>query len=189
MDSIRTVTAEFICLFKRVVHESAVLVATDDLFEVNNSPSVVLQGPILAEDRRRRTQARLIEKNVPELTYEECKAPRLYHLDFDIIVTTATETELLGIQEAIARLYQTHPEIEFGEEGSLNLTELVPLGGLRRVNLSNLRQASGRIRIEDCPVYDGIVTQGKLIRDRTFEFKSQYESIETRTFPPQGGIT
>jgi hypothetical protein len=30
------------------------------------------------------------------------------------------------------------------DKGALNLTELIPVGGLRRVNLSNLRQASGR---------------------------------------------
>ncbi len=38
----------------------------------------------------------------------------------------------------------------------------MPLGGLKRVNLSNLRQASGRCRIEDCPIYDGRVSTGKL---------------------------
>ncbi len=38
------------------------------------------------------------------------------------------------------------------DRGSLNLTEIVPLGGLRRVNLPNLRQSSGRCRIENCPV-------------------------------------
>lgn len=185
MSTILTVTQEFIRLFKREVHESAVLVAADDVFEVKDTPSVILQGPVLTENGQRRTQARLIEKNVPDLSYEECKAPRLYHLDFDIVVTTATETELLSLQEAVARLYQTHPVIEIGDKGSLNLTELVPVGGLRRVNLSNLRQASGRARVEDCPIYDGQVRQGKLIRDRVFDFKDGVQ--ETRTFKPHEG--
>jgi len=38
----------------------------------------------------------------------------------------------------------------------------VPVGGLKRVNLSDLRQASGRCRIEDCPVYDGRFQSGRL---------------------------
>jgi hypothetical protein len=185
MSTIRTVTQEFIRLVRREVHESAVLVAADDVFEVKDTPSVILQGPVLTENGQRRTQARLIERNVPDLSYEECKAPRLYHLGFDIVVTTATETELLSLQEAVARLYQTHPVLEISDKGSLNLTELVPVGGLRRVNLSNLRQASGRARVEDCPVYDGQVRQGKLIRDRVFDFKDGVQ--ETRTFKPHEG--
>jgi len=185
MDSILTVTQEFIRLVRREVHESAVLVAADDVFEVKDTPSVILQGPVLTENGQRRTQARLVEKNVPDLSYEECKAPRLYHLDFDIVVTTAAEAERLGLQEAIARLYQTHPVLEIADKGSLNLTELVPVGGLRRVNLSNLRQASGRARVEDCPVYDGEVRHGKLIRDRVFDFQGGVE--ETRTFKPHEG--
>ena len=65
---------------------------------------------------------------------------------------------------------------------SLNLTELVPLGGLARVNLSNLRQSSGRIRIESCPVYDGDLRDGRLIRDRTFQFHG--DVTEQRTIQP-----
>jgi len=184
MGTIRAVTEEFIRLIRREVHGNAVLVSADDVFEVKNTPSVILQGPTLTENGRRRSLARLVEKDVPTLSYEECKAPRLYHLDFDIIVTTATEAELLGFQEAIARLYQTHPVLTIGSEGSLNLTEVVPVGGLRRVNLSNLRQASGRARIEDCPVYDGQVLTGKLIRDRAFAFHGGVD--ETRTVQFEG---
>jgi len=68
------------------------------------------------------------------------------------------------------------------DRGTLNITELVPLGGLRRVNLSDLRQSSGRCRIEDCPVYDGLVETGPLIRDRKFEFRDGVE--EDRTYTP-----
>lgn len=185
MSAVRSSVEEFIRLVKREIHDSAVLVSADDVFEVKDTPSVILQGPTLTENRRRRTPARLIEKDVDSLSYEECEAPRLYHLDFDIVVTTATEIELLALQESIARLYQRYPFIPIGDEGSLNLTELVPVGGLRRVNLSNLRQASGRARIEDCPVYDGQVQLGKLIRDRTFQFHGPLNEI--RTFEPHEG--
>ena len=72
--------------------------------------------------------------------------------------------------EKVARFFQLYPILAIGQEGTLNVTELIPLGGLRRVNLSNLRQASGRLRIEDCPVYDGRITQGKLIRGSHVHF-------------------
>ena len=186
MGAIRSATEAFIRLAKREVHENAVLVAADDVFEVTRTPSVILQGPMIKENGSRRSQARLVEKIPANFSFEECKAPRLYHLDFNVIVTTDSEGDLLDFQEKVARLYQTHPVIEIGSEGSLNLTELMPLGGLRRINLSNLRQASGLVRIEDCPVYTGEVTLGKLIRDRIFSFDDGIQQ-ELRTLPASEG--
>ncbi len=162
MDILREVVESFIRLAKSQIHPGAVLVAADDVFEVTNVPSVVLQGPTFTEDGARRTPAMLIRRNEADLTFEQCRLPRLYHLDFDVIVTTGKESDLLELIEKVARFYQLHPVLEVGARGSLNLTELVPLGGLKRVNLSNLRQASGRYRIEDCPIYDGRVVTGKL---------------------------
>lgn len=162
MELIREVVETFVRLVKTEVDQGAVLVAADDMFEVTNVPSVVLQGPTLSEDSDRRTPAMMVSRNESELTFEQCRHPRLYHLDFDVIVTTGKETELLDLTEKIARFYQLHPAMEVGDHGVLNITELVPLGGLKRVNLSNLRQASGRCRIEDCPIYDSRVIAGKL---------------------------
>lgn len=162
MELIREVVETFIRLVKSEIDPGAALVAADDMFEVTRTPSVVLQGPTLTENAVRRTPAMLIKHNESELTFEQCRHPRLYHLDFDVIITTGKESELLDLTEKVVRFYQLHPELEIGEHGVLNLTELVPLGGLKRVNLSNLRQASGRCRIEDCPIYDGRVADGKL---------------------------
>ena len=103
-----------------------------------------------------------INRNESEQTFESYRHPRLYHLDFDVIVTTGTQADLLDFTDKFARFYQLHPVLTFGDIGELNLTELTPLGGLKRVNLSNLRQALGRCRIEDCPVYDGRITSGRL---------------------------
>lgn len=182
MSTIQTVTETLIRLAKQAIHPDTVLVCPDDLFEVQRTPSVILQGPKLAEDRFRRSQSRLFEKNVAELSFEECRFPRLYHLDFDLVVTVDRESELLGFHESVSRFLQLHPEIAIADQGSLNLTELVPLGGLARVNLSNLRQSSGRIRIESCPVYDGDLRDGRLIRDRTFQFHG--DVTEQRTIQP-----
>jgi hypothetical protein len=162
LDVLREVVESFIRLAKSEIHPGTVMVCADDVFEVTDVPSVVLQGPTLSEDGGRRTPAMLTRRSEAVLTFEQCRRPRLYHLDFDVIVTTGKESELLDLTEKIARFYQLHPTLVVGEHGSLGITELVPLGGLKRVNLSNLRQSSGRCRIEDCPVYDGRVVSGKL---------------------------
>ncbi|MEN6521110.1 MAG: hypothetical protein ABFD46_08180 [Armatimonadota bacterium] len=162
MELIREVVEAFIRLAKSEIDPGALLVAADDMFEVTNVPSVVFQGPTISEDALRRTPAMLVLRNEAELTFEQRKAPRLYHLDFDVIVTCGKEADLLDLTERIARFYQLHPTLDVPDRGALAVTELVPLGGLRRVNLSNLRQASGKCRIEDCPIYDGRVVSGKL---------------------------
>ncbi|MHB1001468.1 MAG: hypothetical protein ACYC27_19690 [Armatimonadota bacterium] len=165
MELLREVVESFIRLVKSEIHPNAVLVSSDHMFEVTMSPSVVIQGPSVTEDSGRRSQAKPVAINQIDLTYEQTNNPRLYHLDFDVIVTVGTEGELLDLLEKTARFYQVHPVLQVADHGSLNITELVPLGGLRRVNLSNLRQASGRCRIEDCPVYDGRVITGPLVSE------------------------
>lgn len=162
MELIREVVETFIRLVKSEIDPGAALVVADDMFEVTRTPSVVMQGPTLSENGSRRTPAMLVTRDEQYLTFEQRRSPRLYHLDFDVIITTGKESELLDLTEKVARFYQLHPVIVVGEHGSLNLTEIAPLGGLKRVNLSNLRQASGRCRIEDCPIYDGRVAAGKL---------------------------
>ncbi|MEN6358273.1 MAG: hypothetical protein ABFD83_14465 [Armatimonadota bacterium] len=169
MDILREVVEALIRLAKSEVDPSVVLISADDMFEVTKTPSVVLQGPTLTEDSDRRTQTSLVNRNETDLTFEQCRYPRLYHLDFDIIVTTARESELLDLTEKIARFYQLHPLLSVGDHWTVNLTELTALGGLKRVNLSNLRQASGRCRIEDFPVYDSRVQSGKLVAEVTIE--------------------
>jgi hypothetical protein len=179
LSTIQTATEALIRLAKQAIHLDTVLVFTDDLFEVQRTPSVILQGPKLSEDGFRHGQARLFEKNTADLSFEECRFPRLYHLDFDLVVTVDRESELLQYYEAVSRFLQLNPVIPIGDKGDLNLTELVPLGGLARVNLSNLRQSSGRLRIESCPVYDGEIRNGRLIRNRTFQFHGSVNEEQT----------
>ena len=173
MELMREVVETFIRLWKSEVSPNAVLVSADDMFEVVKSPSLILQGPTVTEDLARRTLGKSLTKHPDDLIYEECNHPRLYHLDFDVIVTTAAEGELLDLMEKAGRFYQNHPVLTLDDHGSINLTELVPVGGLRRVNLSNMRQASGRCRIEDCPIYDGRVTTGPLVAQVLTELKEQ----------------
>ncbi len=182
MSTIQTATETLIRLAQQAIHPNTVLVFTDDLFEVQRTPSVILQGPKLTEDHLRRSQTRLIEKNFVDLSFEECCFPRLYHLDFDLVVTVDHEAELLQFQESVSRFLQLNPVIPITDQGELNLTELIPMGGLARVNISNLRQSSGHLRIESCPVYDDQIRNGRLIRDRTFQFHGDVN--EERIFQP-----
>jgi hypothetical protein len=179
LSTIQTATEILIQLAKQTIHPDTVLVFTDDLFEVQSTPSVILQGPKLTEDRFRRSQTRVFEKNIADLSFEECRFPRLYHLDFDLVVTMDREAELLQFHDAASRFIQLNTVIPIDNKGELNLTELVPLGGLHRVNLSNLRQSSGRLRIESCPVYDGEIRSGRLIQDRTFQFHGDVNETQT----------
>jgi len=175
LELIREAVETFIRLWKSEVSPNAVLVSSDDIFEVTKPPSLVLQGPTVSENAARRTPAKMFTTHPEDLAYDERRHPRLYHLDFDVIATTGTEVELLTLMGKVARFYQVHTVMHIGDHGSLNLTELMPLGGLKRVNLSNLRQASGRCRIEDCPVYDGRVIYGQLIKEVLLRINAQGE--------------
>jgi len=129
-------------------------------------PALLLQGPTLLEDARRRTLASWTREDRASMTFTGGVYPRLYHLDFDLVVSAGTERALLTLIGTVAAMYQRHPLLTVPELGRLPLTELTPLGGLRRVNLSNLRQASGRLRLEDCPVGDDVSlgrTTGSLV--------------------------
>jgi len=171
MTLLREVVESFIRLVKAEIAANAVLVPPDDVFEVTKVPSFIIQGPTPIEDGSRRCSAPLLAGDREEMTFTETAHPRLYHLDFDLIATTGDAAAMLDMQEKVARFFLAHPTFPVGDRGTLNLTLLIPLGGWRRVNLSNLRQVSGRCRIEDCPVYDDTVHEGKLIHARIFEFR------------------
>lgn len=161
METIRLTTEALIRLLKAEIDSDAMLVAADDVFEVVKVPALLIQGPTLTEDARRRTLAQWAARERETMTFTGGVYPRLYHLDFDLVVSAGTERELLSLTGRMACLYQRHPVLMVDDIGALPLTEVTPLGGLRRVNLSNLRQASGRLRIEDCPVGDETALQSQ----------------------------
>ena len=184
MYSVRDVVETFVRLAQAQITPQAVLVPPDDAFEVQRVPCLVIQGPKLAENASRRTMARQLVTDVDTLTFKEQEYPRFYHLDFDFVATTAKEAELVDLVAKIVTFFAFHRELDVPPEGDrLNLTELVPVGGLARVNLTNLRQSSGRYRIEDCLVYAGEVTEGKLVVDRIFDYVGS-TFAETRTHKP-----
>jgi len=170
MDTIRLATEALIRLFQVEIDPHTLLVAADDVFEATEVPALLLQGPTPVEDARRRTLARWTEKDQSAMTFRSGRHPRLYHLDFELIASAGDERSLLTLVGNVAALYQRRPLLQVLDLGALPLTEVTPLGGWRRVNLSNLRQASGRLRLEDCPVGDADALQtetGRLIRTPT----------------------
>lgn len=172
---IQEATEALIRLIKQEVHSNCVLVSADDLFEVKRLTSVLLQGPTLTEHGHRRCPATAFQINQNDLTTKQGRFPRHYHLDYELIVTTGKEVEMLQMQEAVTAFLAAFPVLTVGT-GTLNLTELVPLGSQRRVNLSNLHQCSGKIRIEDCPVFAGAVVDGKLISRVNIAFTGDVHS-------------
>jgi hypothetical protein len=176
----------FIRRLQAEVTPNAVLINKNDLFETTNIPSLVIQGPEVEENKERRTRAKEIIKDTDALTYDERNYPRFYHLDFDFILTTGTEEELLDLQEKSIKFFLNNPELEINQDDKLNLVELTPMGGLFRPNLSNLRQSAGKYRIEDVLVYDDSLIQGKLVVDRTFEYYGENDTpIEDKTYQPE----
>ena len=184
MFSVRDVVETFVRLAQAQIAPNTVLVPPDDVVEVPRLPSLLLHGPMLVENKPRRTMAKEVVKDADALTYEERPYPRFYHLDFDLVVTTAKEADLVDLVAKIVKFFAFHREIEIPPDGEkLNLTELTPMGGLDRVNLTNLKQSSGKYRIEDCPVYSDVVEMGGLIVTRIFEYEGPALE-ETRTHEP-----
>jgi len=164
-----------------------VLVPPNDYYEIKQVPSLLIIGPKMEENRAKRVSEKIVEVDRDNLSYTERNWPRFYHLDFDFVLTASNGTELLDLQEKVITFFLDNRAVAvpvyggwglgpFGiepwgsEDVSLEfyLREMIPVGGLERPNLSNLRQASGRYRIEDVPIFDHALEEGKLVLYRDF---------------------
>ena len=190
MYSVREVIESFIRKLQADITPHAVLINKNDFFETTDIPSLLIQGPTITENKNRRTATLAVkEYRIDEeaKTYEARNYPRFYHFDFDFILTTGNEEELLDLQEKVIQFFMLNPVLAVNAEDNVNLLELTPIGGLARPNLTNLRQASGRYRLEDVLIYPGDdPISGKLILDRIFEYLDfdSEEIMETRTHNP-----
>ena len=145
-----------------------VIVGKGDLHEVKQTPSLLLVGPTLVLDKPKRFLLSDVVVDEPTLTYSETHEPWYYHLDFDLVLNTGAGTELLSLVQAVTGFFRANVALDVAPDARFLLTEMIPLGGLVRPNLSNLRQASGRYRIETVPVYDGYQATGPVVVDREF---------------------
>lgn len=184
MSLLKLATDTLVDALRAAVCEHTVLVGRDDFFELKRSPSLILQGPKLEEHAERRTMDRLVETDRDAGTFTEQDFPRLYHADFEVILTCAKQEELFEKQQKLLSFVQRTPWLVVDEKTKFALVEMTPLGGLQKPNLSNLRQAVGIYRIEDVPVFGGEVREGKLITKAIFEFRDApnndpYTTVET----------
>lgn len=164
--SIRDAVEALIRKLQPDVTPNTVLVPLNEYYEIKQVPSLILIGPKLEENLAKRVSEKRVERDVANFTYTSSNWPRYYHLDFDLVLTAETGAELLDLQEKVIAFFLDNLEIVVSPECSYYLRELIPLGGLDRPNLSNLRQASGKYRIEDVEVFDSRVEEGKLVKYR-----------------------
>lgn len=184
---LRSVVETFIRLVREKVHPGTVSVFPDDVFEVPKAPSVILVGPSMVENEYRRVPGDETVFNTTTQQYESTMRPRFFHLDFEIVITAADGGALLDLQEKAVRFFSENTEMALADDqGYLNLTLLQPLGSGagRRVNLSNLRQVTGRCRIEDCPIYSQAdpVIDGPPISTVITEYREDVAENITETF-------
>ncbi len=178
-----------------------VLVPPNEYYEIKHTPSLLVIGPKMDENRAKRVSEKIVVIDRAALTYTERNWPRFYHLDFDFVLTAGNGMELLELQESLIAFFLDNIAVAvpvtagwgpgpFGiepwgsEDGALKfyLREMVPIGGLDRPNLSNLRQASGRYRIEDVPIFDHVLEEGKLVLYRDFVLCDFKTRIPVETF-------
>jgi len=177
------------------------LVPLNDYYEIKQVPSLLVIGPKMEENRAKRISEKIVEIDRGALTYTERNWPRFYNLDFDFVLTAANGMELLDLQESLIAFFLDNIAVAvpvsagwglgpFGDEpwGSENiflefyLREMIPIGGLERPNFSNLRQASGRYRIEDVPIFDHVLDEGKLVLYRDFVLCNFRTRVPVETF-------
>ena len=169
------------------VTPNTVLVPLNDYYEIKQVPSLLVIGPKLEENRAKRVSEKIVEIDQDSLSYTQRNWPRFYHLDFDFMLTASNGMDLLDLQEKLIVFFLDNHFIQvsvapgfgiggFGvdpwgaseDDAEFYLSEMIPIGGLERPNYSNLRQASGRYRIEDVPVFDNDIEEGKLVLYRDF---------------------
>lgn len=160
------------------------LIERDDVFEVKRTPSLVLQGPDLTEHEARRSMEPVVSKDIASLTYELDQPVRFYHADFEVILTCAKQAQLFELQAKVLDMFASLSYLDLSNGPKLGITEITPMGGLKKPNLSNLRQSVGRYRIEDVPLMPGETVTGKLITTVVTEFRDEdtSELIGERTY-------
>jgi len=159
------------------------LVPPNDYYEIKQTPALLVIGPKVEENRSKRNSEKRVEVDRDNFSYTERNWPRYYHLAFDFVLTTGTGAELLNLQEKVIAFFLDNLTISTADF-TFNLRELIPIGGLDRPNLSNLRQTSGRYRIEDVEVFDHEITEGKIVLYREFRLCDFGSRRKVDTFRP-----
>jgi len=148
---IRGVIEALIRKLQSDVTQNTSLVPPNDYYEIKQTPSLLVIGPKLEENRSKRVSEKRIEVDRDNLSYTERNWPRYYHLDFDFVLTAANGVELLDLQEKAIVFFLDNLEIII-TGFSFNLREMVPIGGLDRPNYSicGKRRGDTELRTSKC---------------------------------------
>jgi hypothetical protein len=146
-----------------------------DILQLKTLPAIVLTGPRLEEDKRMRSQAKLVAVDKESGTYEKEKTPRWYHLIYDVLIATETFRELADRLENLSRLAQSAPLITVEQENTGRVRKYgwdwatFP-GNSGKPNFSGVYEATGRMIVWDVEIYSGVVETGPLITSIVMDF-------------------
>ena len=149
-----------------------------DITQLKTLPAIILTGPKLEEDKRMRSQAKLTAIDKKTLTYVKEKAPRWYHLVYEVMIASETFRELMDRLESLSRLAQSTPLLTVEQEGGTGRVRqygwewTASPGNAGRPNFSGVYEATGRMTVWDVEVYSGVVETGPLITSITMDFES-----------------
>jgi hypothetical protein len=146
-----------------------------DITQLKTLPAIVLTGPKLEEDKRMRSQAKLVVIDKEAGKYGKEKAPRWYHLIYEALIATETFRELMDRLESLSRLAQSAPLITVEQENTGRVRQYswdwsaFP-GNAGRPNISGVYEAMGRMIVWDVEIYSGVMETGPLITSVAMEF-------------------
>ncbi len=186
VSSIKQACESLITSLQSAVTPRTILVPQNDYYEIKDVPSLIVIGPKVEENKDKRISEKLLSIDIDALSYSERLWPRYYHLDFELLLTASTGAELLALQELVSVFFIDTKYVTVGDS-IFNIIETTPVGGLDRPNLSNLRQSSGKCRIDDVEVFGTAVETGKLAVDRIVNINDRETGTElfTRTIKHQ----
>jgi hypothetical protein len=148
-----------------------------DITQLKGLPAIVLTGPKLEEDKRMRSQAKLVAIDKESLAYVKEKTPRWYHLIYEVMIATETFRELADRLEGLSRLAQSAPLITAEQESTGRVRQYgwdwsVFPSNAGRPNFHGVYEATGRMIVWDVEIYSGVVETGPLITSIVMEFVS-----------------
>jgi hypothetical protein len=139
-----------------------------DITQLRALPAIVLTGPKLEEDKRMRSQAKLLATDKEASIYEKEKVPRWYHLVYEVIIAAETFRALMDRLEDLSRLAQSAPLITVEQESTGRVRQYdwdwrtFP-SNAGKPNFSGVYEATGQMIVWDVEIYSGVVETGPLI--------------------------
>lgn len=158
--------------------EHSVLAPADDEYEITNPPVLIFVGPTVKKSGLEHGIGEEEFYDEDEAAFTISATPVLYDLHFEVIAAAESGEDLLDVQQAAMSFLAEHDSIAIDEFGSLPLDEVTPIGGGQRVNLSNIRQATGEWVLRGFPVYDTRTLTAYPIESVTVDMETDSVTVE-----------